>query len=68
MMYLDMMEKDSIFATGRIPRDVESNYLHKKWKELSDKLNTCNSGPTLTAEEWRKVGLTYLYMYIGIYN
>ncbi|XP_039956713.1 uncharacterized protein LOC126755968 [Bactrocera neohumeralis] len=54
MMYLDMMEKDSIFATGRIPRDVESNYLHKKWKELSDKLNTCNSGPTLTAEEWRK--------------
>ncbi|CAD7013907.1 uncharacterized protein LOC101454712 [Ceratitis capitata] len=54
MMYLDMMEKDSIFATGRIPRDVESNYLQKKWKELSDKLNTCNSGPTLTAEEWRK--------------
>ncbi|XP_067633900.1 uncharacterized protein prod [Eurosta solidaginis] len=54
MMYLDMMEKDSIFATGRIPRDVESNYLHKKWKELSDKLNTCQSGPTLTAEEWRK--------------
>ncbi|XP_017460812.1 PREDICTED: uncharacterized protein LOC108354128 isoform X2 [Rhagoletis zephyria] len=54
MMYLDMMEKDCIFATGRIPRDVESNYLHKKWKELSDKLNMCGSGPTLTAEEWRK--------------
>lgn len=55
MMYIEMMEKDSIFATGRVPRDVDVNYLHKRWKNLSDKLNTCSSGPNLTAEEWRKV-------------
>ncbi|XP_001360684.3 uncharacterized protein LOC6590070 [Drosophila persimilis] len=53
-MYIDMMEADSIFATGRVPRDYDLNYLTKKWKELSDRLNKCSSGPTLTAEEWRK--------------
>ncbi|XP_037950776.1 uncharacterized protein LOC119681608 [Teleopsis dalmanni] len=54
MMYIDLMEKDQIFATQRVPRDTDSNYLTKKWKELSAKLNTCQNGPTLTAEEWRK--------------
>ncbi|TMW43058.1 hypothetical protein DOY81_011862 [Sarcophaga bullata] len=54
MMYIEMMEKDPVFATGRIPRDYDSNYLTRKWKELSDKLNNCNNGPTLTSEEWRK--------------
>ncbi|XP_022230351.2 uncharacterized protein LOC111079471 [Drosophila obscura] len=53
-MYIDMMEADSIFATGRVPRDYDLNYLTKKWKELSDRLNKCSSGPTLTPEEWRK--------------
>ncbi|XP_068145351.1 uncharacterized protein prod [Drosophila tropicalis] len=53
-MYIDMMESDSIFATGRVPRDYDLNYLTKKWKELSDRLNKCSSGPTLTPEEWRK--------------
>ncbi|XP_016958809.1 uncharacterized protein LOC108030434 [Drosophila biarmipes] len=53
-MYIDMMESDPIFATGRVPRDYDLNYLTKKWKELSDRLNKCSSGPTLTPEEWRK--------------
>ncbi|XP_017033593.1 uncharacterized protein prod [Drosophila kikkawai] len=53
-MYIDMMENDPIFATGRVPRDYDLNYLTKKWKELSDRLNKCSSGPTLTPEEWRK--------------
>ncbi|KAH8270821.1 hypothetical protein KR018_005652, partial [Drosophila ironensis] len=53
-MYIDMMEADPIFATGRVPRDYDLNYLTKKWKELSDRLNKCSSGPTLTPEEWRK--------------
>lgn len=55
MMYIELMEKDAVFATGRIPREYDSNYLTRKWKELSDKLNNCCSGPTLTSEEWRKV-------------
>ncbi|KAM7344955.1 uncharacterized protein ACRADG_011459 [Cochliomyia hominivorax] len=54
MLYIEMMEKDPVFATGRIPREYDSNYLTRKWKELSDKLNNCSMGPTLTAEEWRK--------------
>ncbi|XP_023307241.2 box A-binding factor [Lucilia cuprina] len=54
MMYIEMMEKDAVFATGRIPREYDSNYLTRKWKELSDKLNNCSNGPTLTSEEWRK--------------
>ncbi|XP_058981995.1 uncharacterized protein LOC131803979 [Musca domestica] len=54
MMYIEMMEKDPIFATGRVPRDYDPNYLSRKWKELSDKLNGCSNGPTLTSEEWRK--------------
>lgn len=54
-MYIDMMESDPIFATGKVPRDYDLNYLTKKWKELSDRLNKCSSGPTLTPEEWRKV-------------
>ncbi|KAH8401205.1 hypothetical protein KR009_003704 [Drosophila setifemur] len=53
-MYIDMMEADPIFATGRVPRDYDLNYLTKKWKELSDRLNKCGRGPTLTPEEWRK--------------
>ncbi|EDV38002.1 uncharacterized protein Dana_GF13736 [Drosophila ananassae] len=53
-MYIDMMESDPIFATGRLPRDCDVSYLTKKWKELSDRLNKCSSGPTLTPEEWRK--------------
>ncbi|ALC42574.1 prod [Drosophila busckii] len=53
-MYIDLMEADPIFASGRVPRDYDLNYLTKKWKELSDRLNKCSSGPTLTAEEWRK--------------
>lgn len=56
MMYIELMEKDPIFATGRVPRDYDQNYLQRKWKELSEKLNACNNGPTLTSEEWRKVG------------
>jgi len=43
-MYIDMMESDPIFATGRVPRDYDLNYLTKKWKELSDRLNKCSSG------------------------
>ncbi|XP_075168142.1 uncharacterized protein LOC142240321 [Haematobia irritans] len=54
MMYIEMMEKDPIFATGRVPRDYDTHYLARKWKELSDKLNGCSNGPTLTSEEWRK--------------
>ncbi|XP_030369159.1 uncharacterized protein LOC115630229 [Scaptodrosophila lebanonensis] len=54
MMYIEMMENDPIFASGRVPRDYDIHYLTKKWKDLSDKLNKCSSGPTLTAEEWRK--------------
>uniref|UniRef100_A0A1B0AAN9 Regulatory protein zeste n=1 Tax=Glossina pallidipes TaxID=7398 RepID=A0A1B0AAN9_GLOPL len=54
ILYIEMMEKDAVFASGRIPRDYDPNYLHRKWKELSDKLNSCSNGPTLTAEEWRK--------------
>lgn len=57
MMYIEMMEKDPIFATGRVPRDYDTNYLSRKWKELSDKLNECGNGPTLTSEEWRKVSI-----------
>ncbi|KAH8319619.1 hypothetical protein KR074_002394 [Drosophila pseudoananassae] len=53
-MYIELMESDPIFATGRLPRDCDVSYLTKKWKELSDRLNKCSSGPTLTAEEWRK--------------
>ncbi|KAH8370005.1 hypothetical protein KR093_001863, partial [Drosophila rubida] len=53
-MYIELMESDPIFASGRVPRDYDLNYLTKKWKELSDRLNKCGSGPTLTAEEWRK--------------
>jgi len=56
-MYIELMESDPIFASGRVPRDYDLNYLTKKWKELSDRLNKCGSGPTLTAEEWRKVSL-----------
>lgn len=57
-MYIELMESDPIFASGRVPRDYDLNYLTKKWKELSDRLNKCGSGPTLTAEEWRKVSLS----------
>lgn len=57
-MYIELMESDPIFASGRVPRDYDLNYLSKKWKELSDRLNKCGSGPTLTAEEWRKVSFT----------
>ncbi|EDW62133.1 uncharacterized protein LOC115761010 [Drosophila novamexicana] len=53
-MYIELMESDPIFASGRVPRDYDLNYLTRKWKELSDRLNKCGSGPTLTAEEWRK--------------
>ncbi|TDG43781.1 hypothetical protein AWZ03_009791 [Drosophila navojoa] len=53
-MYIELMESDPIFASGRVPRDYDLNYLTRKWKELSDRLNKCSSGPTLTAEEWRK--------------
>lgn len=68
MLYIEMMEKDTVFASGRIPRDYDANYLHRKWRELSDKLNSCNNGPTLTAEEWRKVIAIYSPLYSTLYS
>lgn len=61
-MYIELMESDPIFASGRVPRDYDLNYLTRKWKELSDRLNKCGSGPTLTAEEWRKVSFRPLQL------
>lgn len=60
-MYIELMESDPIFASGRVPRDYDLNYLTRKWKELSDRLNKCGSGPTLTAEEWRKVSFSSIH-------
>ncbi|XP_037959097.1 uncharacterized protein LOC119688493 [Teleopsis dalmanni] len=54
MMYINLMEKDQIFATQRVPRELDKSYLTNKWKELALELNQCQNGPTLTAEEWRK--------------
>lgn len=65
MLYIEMMEKDTVFASGRIPREFDANYLHRKWRELSDKLNSCNNGPTLTAEEWRKVTITINMLFLN---
>lgn len=53
-MYIELLEKDAVFRSGTTPRDMEPNYLNNKWKELSIKLNTCQNGPQLSPEEWKK--------------
>ncbi|SPP73655.1 uncharacterized protein LOC117579227 isoform X3 [Drosophila guanche] len=49
-IYLDMMEFNPVLASGRASRHEDL----MKWKQLSDKLNKCRTGPSLEPEEWRK--------------
>lgn len=55
LMYLLELEEDDIFRSGTIPKDVEFDYISKKWEKLTEKLNTCDNGPSMTPEEWKKV-------------
>ncbi|XP_055838525.1 uncharacterized protein LOC129906676 [Episyrphus balteatus] len=54
LMYIELLEKDPIFRSGTTPRDAEPNCLNNKWKDLSARLNTCQNGPQLSPEEWKK--------------
>ncbi|XP_017077235.2 uncharacterized protein LOC108112008 [Drosophila eugracilis] len=49
-VYLDFMESNPLLSANKLNRTQDG----KKWKELSDRLNHCTSGPTLSPEEWRK--------------
>ncbi|KAH8270899.1 hypothetical protein KR018_011718 [Drosophila ironensis] len=49
-IYLDAMEADPLLAANKLPRTQDM----QKWRQLSDHLNKCPSGPNLTPEEWRK--------------
>ncbi|XP_044316140.1 uncharacterized protein LOC108042997 [Drosophila rhopaloa] len=49
-IYLDFMEENPLMSANKLSRTLDG----KKWKELSDQLNKCTSGPTLSPEEWRK--------------
>lgn len=57
LMYLHALEEDDIFRTGTIPKDVEFDYISKKWEKLTETLNTCDNGPSMLPEEWKKVSL-----------
>lgn len=50
-VYLDFMEENPPMSANKLSRTQDG----KKWKELSDLLNKCSTGPTLSPEEWRKV-------------
>ncbi|KAH8319665.1 hypothetical protein KR074_003259 [Drosophila pseudoananassae] len=52
-VFLNTMEANPLLAANKLTRTQDS----AKWKELSDELNKCPSGPTLAPEEWRKVNL-----------
>lgn len=54
LMYIELLEKDPIFRSGTTPRDGDPNYLNTKWKDLAAKLNTCQNGPQLSPDEWKK--------------
>ncbi|XP_039482762.1 uncharacterized protein LOC120446053 isoform X1 [Drosophila santomea] len=49
-VYLDFMEDNPLMSLNKLSRTQDG----KKWKELSDLLNKCPTGPTLSPEEWRK--------------
>ncbi|EDV38001.1 uncharacterized protein Dana_GF13735 [Drosophila ananassae] len=49
-IFLNTMAANPLLAANRLTRTEDS----LKWKELSEELNKCPSGPTLTPEEWRK--------------
>ncbi|KAH8275626.1 hypothetical protein KR026_011866 [Drosophila bipectinata] len=49
-VFLNTMEANPLLAANKLTRTQDS----AKWKELSDELNKCPSGPTLAPEEWRK--------------
>eukprot|EP00099_Drosophila_melanogaster_P024335 NP_660193.1 uncharacterized protein Dmel_CG15107, isoform A [Drosophila melanogaster] len=49
-VYLDFMEENPPMSANKLSRTQDG----KKWKELSDLLNKCSTGPTLSPEEWRK--------------
>ncbi|XP_026835744.1 uncharacterized protein LOC6547243 isoform X2 [Drosophila erecta] len=49
-VYLDFMEGNPLMSLNILSRTLDG----KKWKELSDLLNKCPTGPTLSVEEWRK--------------
>ncbi|EDW48543.1 histone acetyltransferase KAT6B [Drosophila sechellia] len=49
-VYLDFMEENPLMSGNKLSRTQDG----KKWKELSDLLNKCPTGPTMSPEEWRK--------------
>ncbi|KAK4886109.1 hypothetical protein RN001_002380 [Aquatica leii] len=52
--YLSFMEECDIFRTGIINPTVPSDYILKKWEQLTVKLNNCDTGPILSVTEWQK--------------
>ncbi|KAH8401206.1 hypothetical protein KR009_003705 [Drosophila setifemur] len=53
-IYLDTMEANPLMAANRLSRYHDQI----KWKELSNQLNKCPTGPSLNPEDWRKVSLS----------
>ncbi|XP_017051545.1 uncharacterized protein LOC108095118 [Drosophila ficusphila] len=49
-IYLDFMEDNPLMSANKLSRTQDG----KKWKELSDQLNKCTTGPHLSPEDWRK--------------
>lgn len=48
------MEEDYNFRSGTINPTLGENYFKKKWCDLTEKLNSVDSGPQLTVDEWKR--------------
>uniref|UniRef100_A0A1Y1LJ83 Regulatory protein zeste n=1 Tax=Photinus pyralis TaxID=7054 RepID=A0A1Y1LJ83_PHOPY len=52
--YLRLMEEDVVFRTRTMNPTLESDdYIEAKWIKLASTLNSCNSGPELSVNEWK---------------
>lgn len=54
-IYVVTLESDEVMRTSTFNPSMPDSILKDKWKDMSDNLNSCNGGPTMTPEEWKKV-------------
>ena len=60
-IYVEEMERDVSFRTGTINPTQPPDYLRTVWENLAVRLNSLGEGPTLNADDWKKVMIIFVY-------
>ncbi|KAF5285096.1 hypothetical protein FQA39_LY16785 [Lamprigera yunnana] len=53
-IYLREMENNVILRTGTVNPTLPENYMVNTWENLAIELNTVDTGPSMTAQQWQK--------------